>query len=194
MPKKNATHAAIDATGISIVQHQKRWNAAYPKGKDWVKFHALVDIRTKAVFSWELTNAWSHDGKHLPGLLERARTRIAEVYADAAYLSRKNAFEVRSHGAVPFLRPKKKTHAKPQRGLANGEGQQAFQLMIESFNEDRQGWLKRYGRRNTVESVFGAIKRRFGPAVGGLSMRTQRIDTCLKVLVWNLTRLPLGRF
>jgi hypothetical protein len=159
-----------------------------------VKLHALVDTETKAVFSWELTDAWSHDGKHLPGLLERARTKISEVYADAAYLSLRNAGAVASHGAVPYLRPKSTTRGAPMRGDRNREGAQCFQLMIDQFQTDRSSWLKRYGRRNTVESIFGAIKRRFGPAVGAATPRTRRIETCLKVVVWNLTRLPQNRF
>lgn len=71
---------------------------------------------------------------------------------------------------------------------------QAFQLMIDAFNEDKRGWMKRYNRRNSVESVFGAIKRRFGGAVGAAKPHTRRVEACLKVLVWNLTRLPLARF
>lgn len=159
-----------------------------------MKLHALVDIDSKAVFSWELTHAWSHDGKHLPGLLERARTRIAEVYADAAYLSRRNAAAVKAHGAVPFLRPKSDTTGKRPKGIREREGFAAYQLMISSFEADKQSWLKQYGRRNTVESVFGAIKRRFGPAVGAATPRTRRIETCLKVLAWNLTRVQIHRF
>ena len=145
------------------------------------------------VFSWELSDAWSHDGKHLPGLLERARTRMSAVYADSAYLSRKNVAEISYTGAVPFIRPKKTSTGKPTRGT-DSEGMQAFQLMIDAFNDDKKGWMKRYNRRNSVESVFGAIKRRFGGAVGAAKPHTRRVEACLKVLVWNLTRLPLARF
>lgn len=159
-----------------------------------MKFHALVDIHSMTVFSWELTDAWSHDGKHLPGLLERARTRISEVYADSAYLSKKNAAAISYKGAVPFLRPTKKTKGKTTRGWHHSEGMEQFQLMIDAFNQDRKAWMKRYGRRNSVESVFGAIKRRFGGAVGAAKPHTRRVEACLKVLVWNLSRVPLARF
>lgn len=141
-----------------------------------------------------MTDAWSHDGKHLPGLLERARVRLSEVYADAAYLSQRNAAAIRVRGAVPFLRPKSTTRGAPRRGRQNRDGAHSFQLMIDAFKSDQAGWLKQYGRRNTVESVFGAIKRRFGPAVGAATPRNRRIETCLKVVVWNLTRIPINQF
>lgn len=134
-----------------------------------------------------------HDGTQLSNLLARIDAPIHEVYADAGYLSRKNCWEIQGRGATPFIRPTKQTRKAPEPN-ERGVHKTPFDAMVWRYQQDPAGWLKKYHLRSRVEGAFGSIKRRFGGRLGALARHTLRIEACLKLLVWNLTRVKAGEF
>ena len=119
--------------------------------------------------------------------MQQVKHPIHEVYADAGYLSRMNCYYVRLAGATPYIKPTKKTKlAEPKRT--------PFNDMVRSYQAAPAAWLKRYGKRNRIESTFGAIKRRFGGRLKSLARLALRIEACLKLVVWNLTRFTCADF
>lgn len=145
-----------------------------------------------AVLSWELTTPSVHDTLVFPTLLDQVRLPLTEVYADAGYLSSKNALLVRARGATPFIKPKKNTRGRPRPGEKDNPAKrtsEAYRDMVDSYQQHRDAWLKKYGKRNTVESCWSAIKRRFGHAVSALHERMRRVEAALKLITWNLTRM-----
>jgi transposase len=134
-----------------------------------------------------LTDPGVADTKKLDTLLKQVRHPIREVYADAGYLSKMNCFYVRCAGATPYIKPTKQTKkADPART--------PFNDMVRRYQAAPAAWLKRYGKRNRIESTFGAIKRRFGGRLKSLARLAIRIEACLKLVVWNLTRFTCADF
>jgi transposase len=150
-----------------------------------VKLHALIDAESKTILAWRLTPPGVHDTLELGNLLTQAGTRLREVYADAGYLSNLNAFRIRASGATPYIRPKIDTRTAPKKS-------NAFNAMVRSYQADPATWLKTYGKRNRVESVFAALKRRVGGTLRSWAAHALRIEACLKVLAWNLTRAKVA--
>lgn len=60
--------------------------------------------------------------------------------------------------------------------------------MVRDYQRDPTRWLTTYGKRNRVESMFAAFKRRVGGTLRSLARHMLAIEACLKVLAWNLTR------
>lgn len=146
-----------------------------------MKLHALVDAGSKTVLTWSLTDPRVHDTLELPTLLRKVGCRLREVYADAGYLSNKNAFEIRCAGATPYIRTKVDTRTAAKKSSA-------FNDMVRSYQTDPQTWMRAYGKRNRVESTFGAIKRRLGGRLRSIARHALRIEACLKLVAWNLMR------
>jgi len=157
-----------------------------------VKVHGLINADNLAILSWELTGASVSDTRVLPTLLDAVRVPVREVYADAGYLSSKNAQAIQARGATPFIRPRSNTKGRPKPGEKDLPGQrtsEAFRDMIDSYQKQNYVWMRKYGRRNTIESCWSAIKRRFGHAVSASTARMRLIESALKLIVWNLTRV-----
>ncbi len=157
-----------------------------------MKVHGIIHAESLAILSWELTTANVHDTLVFPALLDAVRGRIVEVYADAGYLSSLNARLISLRGATPFIKPKRTTKGRPAPGEKDkpaARTSEAFRDMVASYQNDEAAWKARYGKRNTIESTWSALKRRFGHAVGAASARMRRIETCLKLITWNLTRV-----
>lgn len=152
-----------------------------------MKLHALVETQTKTILSWRLAHPSVHETLELPTLLAQARARLREVYADAGYLSRTHCFEVRAAGATPYIRTNVDTGPAQARHTA-------FNDMVRSHQADPARWLSTYHRRNGVESTFAALKRRLGGALRSLARQALRIEACLKLVVWILTRVGIGAF
>lgn len=158
-----------------------------------MKVHAAIDADSKSILSWELTKPNVHDGTQLAALLDQIEGAIREVYADSAYLSRANCWTIRGKGATPYIRPTKKTRKAPEpneRGLHKSP----FDAMVWAHDQDPEAWYAKYHLRSRVESVFGAIKRRLGGRLAALARHTLRIEACLKLVVWNLTRVKPNEF
>lgn len=128
-----------------------------------------------------------HDTLELPTLIRQVNAPISEVYADAGYLSKKNCFEIRVAGATPYIRTKITTKIAQ-------DAHTAFNDMVRSYQRDPKTWLKTYAKRNRVESTFAAIKRRLGGKLRSVARHALRIEACLKLLAWNLTRFNYTEF
>jgi transposase len=161
--------------------------------KNWWKLHACIDVKTQTFLSWEITDPSVYDAHMLPALLSELQAEIGDVYADAAYLSSENCWEVALHGGEPFLRPRSTTKGSDHRRKGKNRICPPFLTMVDSYFADREAWMKRYARRNTVESAFGGLKRRFGAGVRASRRwmhRTSVLVTCLdRAVPWVSRRV-----
>jgi hypothetical protein len=152
----------------------------------------MIEAESLAFLTWEFTDPSVHDTLVLPALLERVSGTIAEVYADAGYLSSSNCLAIAARNAVPFIKPKSNTRGRPAPGARDRPAHRTsepFRDMVDAYRRDVVGWLAIYGRRNRIESAFGGLKRRFGGAVAATGHRMRRVEAAMKVVVWNLTRV-----
>lgn len=135
-----------------------------------------------------MTGPVVNDTTQFQALVESVGTPIREIYADAGYFSNKNAFVARSAGATPFIRSKKTTKQRAPPPKDRPDLRTPFERMVSAEQHD-PAWKGRYGRRNRVESTFGAIKRRFGGRLRATNRFMRLVEGGLKLLVWNLTRV-----
>ena len=80
------------------------------------KSHVGVDRRHRFIRTWSVTDAARHDGRELPGLLDRSNTG-SSVWADTAYRSAKNEKRIAKAGLVSkvhFRKPPGKPMPEPK--------------------------------------------------------------------------------
>ncbi len=120
-------------------------------------------------------------------LLRHVPSRNLEnVYADRAYISRRNVQHIHDLGACPVIEPKKRLKARSR-------GHRGYKELLVEYRRDPEEWRRvhEYGKRSLVETVFGMLKVRSG---GGLSSRRhkeQRRELLIKVVLHNIQRLNL---
>lgn len=118
------------------------------------------------------------------------------MYADSGYLSSINVQLISGRGGTPYIRPKKDTKGRPPPKTKDTPGKrtgEAFRSMVETYKRDETAWLKTYFTRNTIESAWSGLKRRFTSLLQAASDRTRRTEAALKLVVWNITRLTRHR-
>jgi hypothetical protein len=104
-----------------------------------------------------------------------AVTPITRVLADAEFDSERNHQHIRALGATSVIPAK--------RGKATWRIHGIRAQMRQRFPR------RQYGRRNVIESVFSAIKRKLSTRAPGRSLMMQRRQAFLLGLTFNLYRL-----
>jgi transposase len=145
---------------------------------EYVKLHAAIEMKTRAIISFHFTRTNVHEMTQLEKLLKNLY-EFNNVYADSGYLSVNNCWVIKEKGGVPYIRPKKNTTGRQNNGTA-------FTEMITRYNEDKEGWMKKYHQRSNIEAVFSSLKRRLGGYVTSIKRKVQQIEIALKILVYNL--------
>jgi transposase len=105
------------------------------------------------------------------------------VYGDKAYLSRANVSYIHSLGARAVIEPK--------RGLTGkARGHREYALLVREYLRDPEDWRKRneYGKRSLVESVFGAMKVKYGGTLRSRCDNRRVVETLFKVVMYNAER------
>lgn len=162
------------------------------RNKEFLKVHGLIDADTQAFLSWEFTGATVADTLLLEQLLSRVPAPVGDVYADAGYLSQRNVDAIIAKGGRPFIRPRANTKGRPAPGTKDSPNRRTsenFRTMIDDYQHHETAWLARYARRNTIESAWSGLKRRFTGAVHAMTDRMRRVEAALKLVVWNVTRM-----
>jgi len=174
---------AADASGFSTVTYDRWFDQKHGKLRakhEWVKLHIMVGTLTGVVTGVSVSG--EADCPVFPRLVEQTTKTCApkEVSADKAYLSKNNLAAIDTIGAVPFI---------PFKSNSVGEKSKSphWRRMWARFVFDGNEFMKRYHRRSCVESVFSAIKRKFGGAVRSIHATARTNEVLAKVLLHNLT-------
>jgi len=133
------------------------------------------------VTSAEITEAYSHDTKEFPSLVNATSRNfnIKEVSADKAYSSRENIELVDSIGATSFIPFKSNTSGK-QRGSV------MWKKMNHYFMFQREEFLQHYHKRSNVETTFHMIKSKFGTQLRSKTKTAEINETLCKILAHNI--------
>ena len=176
---------AVDSTGFGTSVYRRWYDAKY--GKEmcehaWLKAHAMVGVKTGIVSAIKVTESNANDCPELPALLSSTTQRfdVAEVSADKGYLSRSNLNAVEASGAVPYI---------PFKSNSKGHGPAAWRKMWGCFIYRQDEFQSHYHLRSNVESVFSAVKRKFGGAVRSKKFTAQVNEVLCKILCHNLAVL-----
>jgi transposase len=174
---------AVDSTGFGTATYRRWYDAKY--GKEmcehaWLKAHATVGVKAGIVTAVKVTASNTNDCPGLPALLTSTAERfgVAEVLADKAYLSHANLNAIEGAGAVLYIPFKSK-----------GAGPASWRKMWGCFIYRQDEFQAHYHLRSNVESVFSAVKRKFGSAVRSKKSVARINEVLCKILCHNLAVL-----
>ena len=159
---------ALDATGLErssrSLYYQWRIDGDY-KVKKYIKLSIVVGVKTKRVLRAHVRAYPRHDVLDAKKLIVDKRTYLA----DKGYNSEKlfeSAYELGGKLITP-----------PKKGWRRGFYRKK---MLKFYNE------RIYNKRNSVESVFSSIKRRFGSSVMSRTFKLQRAEILSKIAIYNI--------
>jgi transposase, IS5 family len=132
------------------------------------KSHIGADRRHRFIRTWSVTDAARHDGRELPGLLDKTNTG-SSVWADTAYRSAKNERRIAKAGLVS------KVHFRKPPGKLMPEPKQRANAA-------------RSRPRSAIEHVFADQKHRMGLFVRTIGIARARTKIGLANIAHNLRR------
>ncbi|MBI4162576.1 MAG: transposase [Candidatus Aenigmarchaeota archaeon] len=178
------TEFAIDSSGFGTSRFSRWFSFKYGKevnSRIWVKAHLMCGVKTNVVTGVKITEAYSHDTKEFPELLETtAKTfEIKEVSADKAYSSRDNLELVDSLGGTAFIPFKSNTTGK-------AKGSLLWKKLYNYYTFNREEFLQHYHKRSNIESTNNMVKVKFGDYVRSKTWTAQVNEVLLKILCHNI--------
>ena len=120
--------------------------------KGWVKMHAVVDIRTRVIIDYRVTDSVAVDISGLYAMIRRLGLGTDRFCLDSAYLARDLCYMISAMGMVPRIKPK-------SNAVRNAKGSQTWREMVDLCMDDRESFDSEYHQRNIMESVFAALKK-----------------------------------
>jgi len=179
---------APDSTGIQTTSFGA-WREAKHSEKrqrEWLKVHAMVGTKTHVIIRAVVGEANSGDspqfGPLLRGTLEDG-FRPSRVVADKGYLSKDNyrlASDLGLEAYIPF-----KSNSLNRAG--NRGSPQAWRNAYYLFQMKRPDFDAKYHQRSNAETVFSALKRKFGENIRSKNKISQINEVLCKLIAYNLT-------
>ena len=124
-----------------------------------------------------VTDGNAGDSPALAELCARAPRGEGYLLGDSAYCSGESCRLAASIGRHPRFRPKKNFVAR---------GMSEWGRMLAWRRDHLGGFYRTYGRRNTIESCFSAIKNRFNFRVRFATLEMQRREIAIMSICRNL--------
>jgi len=176
------TEFAVDSSGFSTSRFVRWYDHKYGvvrQEHDWVKVHIAIGRKTHVVTAVAIYDRDAADSPIMPELVKATAENftVKEFSADKAYLSVENVETVFAVGGLPFIAPKVNT--------TGGVGG-LFEKMVHFYQYKRDEFLRHYHLRSNVESVFSAVKRKFGDAVRSKTETAMTNEVLAKFVCNNL--------
>jgi len=183
--KELESEFAVDSSGFSSCRHDRWYDERYGRMRSensWVKAHIMSGTRTHVVTAAEVREQDSADAPQFVPLIQTTAVgfKIGQVSADKAYCNLENHEAVAKVGGKPFLAFKSN---------ATGEVGGLYQQMYHYFCLNKEDFLRRYHRRSNIESVFSAVKRKFGNFVRSKGDVAMRNEVLAKLVCHNIVCL-----
>lgn len=191
---------APDSTGMQTTSFGAWREDKYGEKRQhiWLKVHALAGTKTHVIAAVTVTDKDTNDNPQFDPLVRQAGAAgltLKEVYADKAYSARLNyalASELGFDLYVPFK--SNATGRSWSHGSNRGEGKTTTRSSLWHkaflyFQMHRDEFEAKYHQRSNVESVFSALKRKFGETLRSKNRTAQVNELLAKVLAYNLTVL-----
>ncbi len=130
-----------------------------------------------------MTSEHTRDSKKFVPLVKEAskKSKIAKVYGDSAYDSRKNFNLLDENGIEPAIKIRKNA-----RTLSRGSPLRREETILMK-KLGLEGWkkLRDYGKRWIAEIIFSSFKRVLGEALRSKKFLCQKAEASLKVMLYN---------
>lgn len=167
---------AIDGSGMSrplpSPYYYKRIDKPYPVDSP-LKISIAIDTKTKKILSLRLRTKMRHDIKDAKYLIKRLPNKPNKLVADKGYDAdwlHRYCLEREIKTCIPIRDYGKKYN--PRRTLRMRLAKQITQ--------------KTYGRREIVESIFKAIKCKFGASISSTKISAQRAEAYCRAITHNI--------
>ena len=173
---------AGDSTGYSSNRFVRWFSIRHDQvrlKRGWVKLHSIVDVSTRTVLDYLVTDGYASDITGLWPMLGRIEEGAGFFCLDSAYLARKICDAISDKGMVPRIRPKSNTVCK------NG-GSQAWGDMTRTHRDELARFMDEYHQRSIIEAVFGAIKRMYGNHLRSRRRARQSREIAIRVICYNI--------
>lgn len=144
--------------------------------KATIKHHTLITANLSIV-AVVVTDGNAGDAPALADLCARAPRGSGYLLGDSAYCTRKSCRLAASIGRRPCFRPKKGFVAR---------GMDEWGRMLAWCRDHPGGFYRTYGRRNTIESCFSAVKDRFNFRIRSVTLEMQRREIAIMSICRNL--------
>jgi transposase len=180
---------APDSSGFTTSRFVRWFDHKYGVTRqehDWVKVHVICGVKTGVVTAVEIRGKDAGDSPLLPALVNATAQNftVKEVSADKGYLSAENVEAIAAVGAEAFIAPKANTT-----GAVGG----LFERMFHYYQFRREDFLRHYHQRSNVESVFSAVKRKFGDSVRARNDVAMTNEVLCKLVCNNLCCVILSQ-
>ena len=132
----DAGSLAGDSTGFSYLRFIRWFDVRADKfrtKKGWVKMHAIVDIRTRVIIDYLVTDSVTADINGLYVMLHRLGLGMGMFCLDSAYLAREMCNMISAMSMVPRIKPKSNT-------VRNAKGSQPWRGMVDLYMDDREAF------------------------------------------------------
>lgn len=173
---------AVDSSGFGSSRYERWYDQKYGVTRNkavWVKAHIACGVKTNCVTAVRILEKDSGDCPQLVPLVKTTRESftVREFSADKAYASNENFEGVHDAGGTLYAAFKSN---------ATGGVGGLFEKMFHYFQFQREDYLKHYHKRSNVESVFSAVKRKFGDSVLSKTDTAMKNEVLCKLLAHNL--------
>ena len=173
---------AGDSTGYSSNRFVRWFSIRHDQvrlKRGWVKLHSIVDVSTRTVLDYLVTDGYASDITGLWPMLGRIEEGTAFFCLDSAYLTRKICDAISDKGMVPRIRSKPNTVCK------NGDSQ-AWGDMARTHRGELAWFMDEYHRRSIIEAVFDAIKKMYGNHLRSRRRARQSREVAIRVICHNI--------
>jgi len=178
----NVHIAAIDSTGLSrplpSPYYYKRIDLPYP-AEIPMKLSIAVNTRNKKILALRLRAKPVHDIKDAKHLIKRLPRRPDIIVADKGYDAEWLHQYCHENGSKAII---------PVRNYGKLKGFTLRRKCAENFRK------RTYYRREIAESVFSALKRKYGASVSSISAQTKRAEVYCRAIAHNIITVFSGLF
>ena len=137
----------------------------------WIKLHSIIDIATRAILDYHVTDGYTSDITGMWPMLDRLADGNGNFCLDSAYLARLICDAIAGMGMRPASCPNP-THLQERRQPAWGE-------MTRTHRDDLDRFMAEYHQRSIIEAVFGAIKKMYGNHLRGRRLVRQNREVAI---------------
>ena len=170
---------AIDGTGFSLNARSPYFCTIAGEVNQFMQTNVAAEVKRRLIIAVKLRRKRRHEVIDVPYLMERSSRQlpITAFLADKAYDSEKNHELAEGYG-IRFIAPLKKKNIPIRRthGIHRKKLRKSFPSEV-------------YRQRVIVESIFSAVKRRFGHLLLAKKFNSQKNELLFRFVAYNTEKL-----
>jgi transposase len=177
MVKSNeASLAAIDGTGFSLNARSPYFCTIAGERNQFMQTNVCAEIKRRLIVAVKLRRKQRNENIDVPYLMKKSKQlKITAFLGDKAYDSRKNHELAEKYGAE-FIAPIKNRERSRIYGYRR-------RMLARNFPSEI------YRQRAIIESIFSAVKRRFGHQLYARKFTSQKNELMFRFIAYNAEKL-----